>query len=151
MRPPMRSIYADEASAETLPWEDIIIDVQGPFTKSEDGMLHLLGYHCSRVRAPLLEPFKSLQTGHFGRAFTNLVFKSRVMPKILRSDQGQEMKSAVMNELVAIFGDANRIFGPAYTPRVQGLGERGHLVVILNLTILSVSYTHLTLPTKRIV
>ena len=46
------------------------------------------------------------------------------------------MMSAVIRELMAIFGDPNRIFGPAYTPRVQGLGERGHLVVIINLTIL---------------
>ena len=46
------------------------------------------------------------------------------------------MKSSVIRELMAIFGDPNRIFGPAYTPRVQGLAERGHVVVIINLTIL---------------
>ena len=95
MRPPMRSIYAHESHAETLPFEDVIIDVQGPLTKSEDGMLYILSYHCSRIRVPLLEPFKSLQTGHFGRAFAALVFKARVMPRIVRSDQGQEKRDSV--------------------------------------------------------
>ena len=42
MRPPMKSIYAQEACAETLPWEDVIIDVQGSFTKSEEGYMYLL-------------------------------------------------------------------------------------------------------------
>ena len=60
MRPPMKSIYAQEACAQTLPWEDVIIDVQGPFTKSEEGHLYLLSYHCSRLRVCLLEPFKSV-------------------------------------------------------------------------------------------
>ena len=102
MRPPMKSIYAQDVYSETLPWEDVIIDVQGPFTKSEDGMLYLLSYHCSRLRVPFLEPFKSMQTGHFGRAFVTLVFRARVYPVVVRSDQGQEMKSAVINELMAI-------------------------------------------------
>ena len=64
------------------------------------------------------------------------------MPHKARSDQGQEMKSAVIRELMAIFGDPNRIFGPAYTPRVQELGERGHLVVIINLSILMNTVCH---------
>ena len=61
MRPPMKSIYADRERDETLPWEDVIIDVQGPFTMSDDGNQYLLSYHCSQLRAPLLEPFKSSQ------------------------------------------------------------------------------------------
>ena len=136
MRPPTQSIYAQEAHVEVLPWEDVIIDVQGPFTKSEDGMMYILSYHCSRLRVPVLDALKSMQTGHFGRSFANQVFKTRVYPKTIRSDQGQEMKSAVIHELMVMFGDPNRIFGPAYTPRVQGLGERGHMVVLINLTIM---------------
>ena len=142
MRPPMKSIYGDERYVEVLPWEDVIIDVQGPFTKSEDNKMYVLSYHCSRLRIPLLECFNTLQTGHFGRAFVTLVFRARVMPQKVRSDQGQEMKSSVIREMMAIFGDPNRIFGPAYIPRFQGLGERGHLVVIINLAILMNTVCH---------
>ena len=77
-----------------------------------------------------------MQAGHFGRALTNVIFRAKVMPLVIRSDRGQEMKSAVTKKLLGIFGDPTRIFGPAYTPRVQGLGERGHLAVILNLSIM---------------
>ena len=42
MRPAMKSIYAQDTNAEVLPWDDVVIDVQGSFTKSEDGILALL-------------------------------------------------------------------------------------------------------------
>ena len=83
MRPPMKSIYASRDRDETLPWEDVIIDVQGPFTVSDDGCQYLLSYHCSQLRVPLLEPFKSLQRGHFGRALTSVIFRAKVMPSIM--------------------------------------------------------------------
>ena len=63
MRPPMKSIYAQEAHVETFPWEDVIIDVQGPFSKSEDGMLYLLSYHCSRLRFALGNRFDPCRQG----------------------------------------------------------------------------------------
>ena len=63
MRPPMKSIYGDERYVEVLPWGDVIINVQGPFTKSEDNKMYMLSYHCSRLRIPLLECFNTLQTG----------------------------------------------------------------------------------------
>ena len=136
MRPPMKSIYASRDRDETLPWEDVIIDVQGPFTISDDGCQYLLSYHCSQLRVPLLQPFKSLQRGHFGRALTSVIFRAKVMPSIIRSDRGSEMTNAVTKEILAIFGDPNHILAPAYTPRVQGMVERGHQVVSLNLSIL---------------
>ena len=95
MRPPMKSIYADRERDETLPWEDVIIDVQGPFTMSDDGNQYLLSYHCSQLRVPLLEPFKSLQRGRFGRALTKVIFRAKVMPSTIRSDRGSEMTNAV--------------------------------------------------------
>ena len=119
MRPPMKSIYADREHDETLPWEDVIIDVQGPFTMSDDGNQYLLSYHCSQLRVPLLEPFKSLQRGHFGRALTKVIFRAKVMPTTIRSDRGSEMTNAVTKEILAIFGDPKHIFGPAHTPRFK--------------------------------
>ena len=97
MRPPMSSIYAKDEYSDTLPWEDVIIDVQGPFTRSEDGMQYILSYHCSRLRVPLLFAFKSLQAAHFGRALITCVLRARILPLILRSDRGPEMRRAEMD------------------------------------------------------
>ena len=38
LQPPYRSPLADDASALKLPWQDVVIDVQGPFTKAERGI-----------------------------------------------------------------------------------------------------------------
>ena len=84
MRPPMKSIYADRENDEILPWEDVIIDVQGPFTMSDDGNQYLLSYCYSKLRVPLLEPFRSLQHGHFGRALMTVMFRSKVLPSVIR-------------------------------------------------------------------
>ena len=35
--PPMRSILADDQLLEVLPWTDVIVDVQGPYTRAENG------------------------------------------------------------------------------------------------------------------
>eukprot|EP00969_Alexandrium_andersonii_P056843 2506746-Alexandrium_andersonii.AAC.1 len=35
--PPLRSILADDQLLEVLPWTDVIVDVQGPYTKAESG------------------------------------------------------------------------------------------------------------------
>ena len=37
LRPPTRSLLADDAHAVVLLWLDVIIDMQGPYTKAEGG------------------------------------------------------------------------------------------------------------------
>ena len=109
----MKSIYADRENDDTLPWEDVFIDVQGPFTVSDDGNQYLLSYVCSTLRVPLLEPFKSLQSGYFSRALMKLIFRAKVMPSVIRSDRGPEMTNAVTKEILAIFGDPKQLLAPA--------------------------------------
>ena len=46
------------------------------------------------------------------------------------------MTNSVTKEILAIFGDPKHVLGTPYTPRVQGMVERGHQVVSLNLSIL---------------
>ena len=63
--PPQRSMLADDQLLQALPWLDVIIDVQGPYTKAERGEQYVLSYHCTRLKVPFLELFLQLQAGYF--------------------------------------------------------------------------------------
>eukprot|EP00969_Alexandrium_andersonii_P188491 8329820-Alexandrium_andersonii.AAC.1 len=52
--PPMRSILADDQLLEVLPWTDVIVDVQGPYTKAESGEQYVVRYRCTRRKVPKL-------------------------------------------------------------------------------------------------
>ena len=84
-------MLADPGSAVVLPYQDVIIDVQGPFTKAEGGEQYVISYHCTRLKVPLLEPMKTLQSGHFSKALIKCILRSRVIPDVVRSDRGPEM------------------------------------------------------------
>ena len=129
VQPPMRSMLADDQLASVLPWLDVIIDCQGPFTKAETGEQYVLSYHCTRLHVPLLQPFKSLQSGQFSRALVNCVMRSRQIPEVVRTDRGPEMRSAVMEEFLALCNIKHRM-GLALTPRHQAPGERGHQIAM---------------------
>ena len=132
---PYRSILADPASVITLPWSDVIIDMQGPFTKAEGGEAYVMAYHCSRLKVPLLETTKTLDTGQFSRALIKCVLRARKVPDVMRTDRGPEMVNKVNTEINALCG-IKQLLGAALTPRHQGLGERGHQTMILSLLIL---------------
>ena len=65
VQPPMRSILADDGMRAKTPWSDVLIDVQGPYTRAEGGEMYVLSYHCTSLKVPKLEAMKSLQAGHF--------------------------------------------------------------------------------------
>ena len=65
MRPPLRSPLADDKHALVMPFKDVVVDVQGPFTKGEGGEQYLLSYMCTRLKVAYLQPFKPLQKGTF--------------------------------------------------------------------------------------
>ncbi len=132
---PLRSILADEGRVELLPWQDVMIDVQGPFTKADTGDQYILSYHCTCLKVPKLAAFKSLQTGYFSRALVSCVMKTRIIPNVVRSDRGPEMTSYVQEEFLALCA-AQQVFGAALTPRHQGLNERGHQEVLTSHLIL---------------
>ncbi len=135
MRPPMRSIQADDQLSEVLPWQDCIIDVQGPFTRAEGGELYVLSYHCTRLKVPKLAVVRRLQTGYFSRALMEVVCKARRIPDVIRSDRGPEMVNKTTEEFLAICG-VRHVTGASLTPRHQGMGERGHQTMMKNHLIL---------------
>ena len=112
-----------------------MIDVQGPFPKSDMGNQYLLSWHCTCLKVPKLCAFQSLQQGHFLRAVVSCLMKTRVVPYVWRSDRGPEMVNTVQDEFRAILV-AKHIKGAALTPRHQGLNERGHQEVLTNHIIL---------------
>ena len=95
MQGPFRSPLADDSKADVLPWTDVIIDCQGPFTKAEGGEQYVLSYMCTRLKVPFLEAMKSLQAGYFSRALVKCVLRSRCIPNVVRSDRGPEMTNKI--------------------------------------------------------
>ena len=68
MRPPMKSVLADDGRASLLPWTDVMIDVQGPYTRAEGGEMYVLSYHCTVLKVPFLRAMSALTAGEFSRA-----------------------------------------------------------------------------------
>ena len=132
---PMRRLLAEEARAELLPWQDIMLDAQGPFPKSDMGNQYLVSWHCTCFKVPKLCAFSSLQKGPFLRAVVTCMMKSRTIPNIWRSDRAPEMVNYVQDEFRAILM-AKHVKGAALTPRHQGIAERGHQEVLTNHIIL---------------
>ena len=95
----------------------------------------MLSYHCTKLKVPLLEPLVRLQAGDFSRALSKCVFRSRVIPEVVRSDRGPEMASKVTEEFLALC-HSRQVFGAALTPRHQGLVERSHQNMITTLLVL---------------
>ena len=62
MRPPTRSTAASDAMSALLPWQDVLIDVTGPFTRAEGGERCVLNYLCSKLRVPKLSVMKEIMT-----------------------------------------------------------------------------------------
>ena len=83
----------------------------------------------------MLEPLKSLSTGYFSQALVKCLLRSRTAPKVWRTDRGPEMVNAVHKELAALC-NVRQVTGAALTPRHQGLGERGHQTMMVQLTLL---------------
>ena len=65
LQPPYRSPLADDAATVKMPWQDVVIDVQGPFTKAEGGEQYVLSYCCTRLKVLFLEAPRALSTEFF--------------------------------------------------------------------------------------
>ena len=126
---PMRSTVASIPEVKKLPWTDVIIDCQGPFTKSAKGNCYTVSYHCTSLGVCKIEPFERLRKADFLTALVACVMRARRVPNIVRTDRGPEMVSAVMQEFLSLC-NAQQFLGAAFTPRHQGPGERKHQVVM---------------------
>ena len=129
MMAPMRSTLGSLKDVMKLLWRDVIIDCQGPFTKSEQGNHYVVSYHCTFLGVCKVQPFPRLTKQEFLRAMVTCVMRSRRIPDIVRTDRGPEMTSAVMEEF-CVLCNVKQYLGAAFTPRHQGPGERKHQEVM---------------------
>ena len=95
---PMRSTLGSSSMYTKLPWSDVIIDCQGPFTKSAKGNAYTVSYHCTLLGVCKVEPFENLRKECFLIALVSCVMRARRIPNIWRTDRGPEMTSAVTEE-----------------------------------------------------
>ena len=85
---PMRSTLASIPEMTKLPWADVIIDCQGPFTRSAKGRCYTVSYHCTFLGVPKVEPFESLTKPDFLVALVACIMRARRVPMIVRTDRG---------------------------------------------------------------
>ena len=71
--PQLRFTMADDTRLATYPWQDVIVDVQGPFTQAENGHKYILTYTCTVLKVPFLETVQALQTGYVSRALLSCI------------------------------------------------------------------------------
>ena len=126
---PMRSMLASIPELAKLPWSDVIVDCQGPFTRSEEGNCYTVSYHCTMLGVPKVEAFPRLEKAYFLRALVACIMRARRIPDIFRTDRGPEMTSVVAEEFMVLC-NAKQYLGAAFTPRHQGPGERKHQEVM---------------------
>jgi hypothetical protein len=120
---PMRSTLASIDEFTKIPWRDVIIDCQGPFTRSANGNCHTVSYHCTFLGVCKVEPFARMRKESFLIALMTCVMRARRVPEIIRTDRGPEMTSAVTEEFLTLC-NTEQFLGAAFTPRHQGPGER---------------------------
>ena len=123
---PMRSTLASIKEFAKLPWKDVIIDCQGPFTRSAKGNCYTVSYHCTFLGVCKVEPFARLRKSEFLIALVACIMRARRIADIVRTDRGPEMTSAVMEEFMKLC-NTKQFLGAAFTPRHQGPGERMHI------------------------
>jgi hypothetical protein len=127
--PPMRTIFSGAKAMARLPWSDVIIDCQGPFTVSAKGNQYLVSYHCTLLGVPKIEAFASMEKSKFLKAMLPCMWRARRCPDIIRTDRGAEFTSVIMQEFFTLC-NSKQFLGAGFTPRHQGPGERKHQEVM---------------------
>lgn len=107
-------------------WEEVAIDFEGPMHPEDgEGNRFILSYMCCISHSIMLEPCKSLTQIEMRRGYSKPMFRSGTIPKIVRSDRGQEFKSTLMKEYCALIGLRQKFSGPL-RPCELGSTERVH-------------------------
>ena len=116
-RRPQRSPAGSHVSYTQLPWQDVMVDCEGPSSPPDmaTGARYVLTMRCSLCGAVKLEPLVQLEHSHFRRAFMRTVLRTGTFPMIVRSDRGPEFHNAMVDELTALCG-MRRIPGAAFRP-----------------------------------
>ena len=122
------------------PWQEIMVDCEGTSQPAdEQGCTYSLTYWCCLCHGVLLEPLRALTAQEVRRALARCIFRSGVLPKLIRSDRGPEFKNALIAEFLALVSTRHRVGFP-WRPTDQSGVERVHqeMQKILGIIILDV-------------
>ena len=107
-------------------WEEVMVDFEGPMLPADAaGNRYVLSYVDMVSHSVLFEPCRDLTRQEVRRAFSKLMFRSRTVPRVLRSDRGQEFRSVVFQEYCAVVGIQQKFAAPL-RPVEMGACERLH-------------------------
>jgi hypothetical protein len=107
-------------------WEEVSMDFEGPMTPEDrQGNKYTLTYTCCISHDVMFEAVRNLTHSEVRRAFSRLLFRSRCLPKLVRTDRGQEFKNSLMEEYCALIGLRHKMATPM-RPVEMGANERLH-------------------------
>ena len=107
-------------------WEEVSVDMEGPMLPPDaQGNRFVMSYLDGLTHCVMFEPCKDLTHGEVRRVFARLMFRSRTLPRLLRTDRGQEFRSLLMQEFCALVGIRQK-FATPLRPVEMGANERMH-------------------------
>ena len=107
-------------------WEEVMVDFEGPMLPADAaGNRYVLSYVDMVSHSVLFEPCRDLTRQEVRGAFSKLMFRSRTVPRVLRSDRGQEFRIVVFQEYCAVVGIQQKSAAPL-RPVEMGACERLH-------------------------
>ena len=109
---------------KSIPFEDVAIDLVGPFEKGRGGCRYLLTYICMASRWPEATPLKSFTARAVADGLLEIFSRNGVPLQIL-SNQRTQLTGALMSEICAILGVV-KIRTTPYRPQSNGVVEHLH-------------------------
>ncbi len=117
-----------EVPVLTEPFEQVAVDLVGPFPRSRSGHKYLLTMVDMASRYPETLPLKSITAEEVAEGMAEL-FCRHGIPRAILSDQGKQFESELFNQLCTKL-KINKIRSSPYHPQSNGIVERFHGTLI---------------------
>ena len=107
-------------------WEEVMIDIEGTSNPMDkDGCKYSMTHICCLCHGLFLESTARLNGPTVRIMFANCIMRSGILPTLVRSDRGPDLRNLLMAEYSALVGVGRR-FGTPWRPMEQGLVESRH-------------------------
>ncbi|KAK3771623.1 hypothetical protein RRG08_047880 [Elysia crispata] len=111
-----------QADIVDRPFDKIAIDIVGPFTVTDSKCRYILTLVDTATRWPEAVPLRDIRTTDVASALFN-IFSRLGVPKQILSDNGQQLVSKAMSELMEMIGIERRLSTP-YHAQSNGIVEK---------------------------
>ncbi|KMQ83046.1 reverse ribonuclease integrase, partial [Lasius niger] len=105
-----------QATSVTAPWQQVSIDLVGPLPRSNRGHTWLLTLQDRFTKWIEVAPLRKATAANVTRALTDRLVYRHGCPQWLISDNGTQLKSKQLENLLTTFGIQHRVT-PPYTPQ----------------------------------